>query len=457
MKRFILTLALLLTAPAHAGEAPPQIADPQMIVFRFATVINDVGVAVPDVNVTVQLLEGEGWITDAAPSSTQEEPPLRHALVIDARGKFLMPGLIDVHTHQRGGEAALAGYLYSGVTTVADLGNQPEVISPLRAGERYRRILSPRIFTSGSVITVANGKNADMGLAMADARDTAVLERHIADQKPDFAKLVYDEGGWPGTDPVNMMPLATLRGVVGFYKARNLRTFVHVVSEKRAREAIDAGVTALAHPVMEARVSDDFVKLMAESKIPFATTLTIGDNYARLVNSPEFLNQPEYAAVLGAAAREELRTKTRDSYKNERAALAAYRIKSVPITKDNITRIVAAGGVAALGTDQSNGAAVYREMELLVEAGLSPADVLTIATRNAARFLGKDNELGSVEVGKRADLILLDENPMTDIKNIKSVVLVMKDGRLIDESKLPLAGGPQPPRYTRFAFSDHHP
>jgi imidazolonepropionase-like amidohydrolase len=96
----------------------------------------------------------------------------------------------------------------------------------------------------------------------------------------------------------------------------------------------------------------------------------------------------------------------------------------------------------------SNGAATQRELELLAAAGISPLDIIHIATYNGAVFLGKADRLGSVETGKLADMVLLSKDPTVDIKNAKSIVFVMKNGELIDESKLPLAGGAQPRRFT---------
>ena len=97
-----------------------------------------------------------------------------------------------------------------------------------------------------------------------------------------------------------------------------------------------------------------------------------------------------------------------------------------------------AGGVISLGTDQSLGAAVHREMELLVEAGIPPLSVIRVATLNAALFLGKADKLGSIEKGKLADLVMLHADPSKDINNAKKIALVIKSGRVIDRSKLDL-------------------
>jgi imidazolonepropionase-like amidohydrolase len=119
-----------------------------------------------------------------------------------------------------------------------------------------------------------------------------------------------------------------------------------------------------------------------------------------------------------------------------------------PVCQDNIAKIVAAGGVAVLGTDQSNGPAAHREMELLARAGIPPLQILKIAALNGAVFLGRERDLGSISVGKLADLVLLDKDPTRDIANAKAISWVMKNGVLVDESQLPMAGGPQKRRWT---------
>ncbi|HQP20437.1 MAG TPA: amidohydrolase family protein, partial [Phenylobacterium sp.] len=224
-----------------------------------------------------------------------------------------------------------------------------------------------------------------------------------------------------------------------------IRTTIHVANETRSLEAIYSGADSLAHPDIQGPVSDSFVKLMAAKKVPFASTLTIGENYSRLAEHPEFLDQPLYVASFSAADRETMKTKVRADYQ---ARHWTWWMKVMtPVCLENIRKIDAAGGVVALGTDQSSGPATHREMELLVQAGIKPLEVLKIATHNAARLLGKEDELGSVEAGKFADLVLLSADPTADINNAKQIAWVMKAGQIIDESKLPLAGAKQARRF----------
>jgi imidazolonepropionase-like amidohydrolase len=387
--------------------------------------------------------------------------------VIDGHGKYLMPGLMDVHIHlsqpvappqlaatgarptvgdQAPARAALASFIYAGVTTVVDVGNQPENILPARADERAGRIQSPRIFATGNLVTYPGSHGDRMAVRISDfEKDKALLDKHIAEQQPDILKLTYDEEGWGARPRITLMPQPLLEQIIRYYNEHGIRTTVHVSSETRALEAIYAGTDTLAHPVIQGPVSDSFVKLMAAKKIPFATTLTIGENYSRLVEHPEYLDQPLYAASLNAAEREKLKTTIRDDW--QKRTWTWWMKLMTPVCEENIRKIVAAGGVAALGTDQSSGAATQRELELLAQAGVPPLEIVRIATLNGAVFLGKQKDMGSVQAGKLADLLLLNADPTADINNVKSIALVMKGGAIIDESKLPLAGGPQKRRW----------
>jgi imidazolonepropionase-like amidohydrolase len=451
-ERFLLAAAavalLLPGGPAHADS----------LVIEHVTLID--GTHAPQADMTVAV-EGER-ITAVTPAALARGLNGRR---VDARGKYLMPGLMDVHIHLRGGfdpspkpdaepgpphrqegVEALASFLYAGVTTVVDVGNRPEHILPLRADERAGHILSPRIFATGNLITYPGSHGDRIAVRISDfEKDKELLDKHIAEQQPDILKLTLEEEGWGSRPMIPLMPVELLSKIIRYYNLHGIRTTVHVSSELRALEAIYAGSDTLAHPVIQGPVSESFVKLMAAKKTPFASTLTIGDNYNRLVEHPEYLDQPLYVASLSAAERAQLKNQTRAEWKT-RTWTAWMKVMN-PIAQDNVRNIHAAGGVVACGTDASSGAATQRELELLAAAGISPLDVIRIATYNSAVFLGKADQLGSIESGKLADLVLLSKDPAADINNAKSIVFVMKGGQLIDEAQLPLAGGKQPRRF----------
>ena len=442
-------LILLLAAAARADD----------VVIDHVTLID--GTHAPQADMTVAIA-GER-IATVTPTALAHALTGRH---IDARGKYLIPGLMDVHIHLRGafdptapadakpgppnrqeGVAALASFLYAGVTTVVDVGNRPEHILPLRADERAGRILSPRIFATGNLITYPGSHGDRVALRISDfERDKPLLDEHIAQQQPDILKLTLEEEGWGSRPMIPLMPVELLSQIIRYYNLHGIRTTVHVSSELRSLEAIYAGSDTLAHPVIQGPVSDSFVRLMSAKKIPFASTLTIGDNYNRLVEHPEYLDQPLYVASFSATERARLKTQTRAEW--QKRPWTAWMKVMNPIAQENVRKVHAAGGVAACGTDQSSGAATQRELELLAAAGIAPLDVIRIATYNGAVFLGKADQLGSIDTGKLADLVLLRADPTADIDNAKSIVFVMKGGRIIDESELPLAGGRQARRFT---------
>jgi len=133
---------------------------------------------------------------------------------------------------------------------------------------------------------------------------------------------------------------------------------------------------------------------------------------------------------------EMLRTRVRDRYA-ERTWTTWMKVMT-PVAQENLRLIHAAGGVIVLGSDQSSGPASHRELELMVEGGISPLDAIRIGTLNAAIFLGKQRDLGSIEEGKLADLVLLDANPLDDISNAQRIAMVIKGGTIVDRDALDL-------------------
>lgn len=375
------------------------------------------------------------------------------AKVIDGRGKYLIPGMIDAHIHLRetgpdgikrrmdaaAAQAALAGYLALGFTTVADLGNLPGAVQAMRGAEPR---ISAQLLIAGRVFTAPGGRNQDIGIAVP-AADAALLARHRAEEHPDLIKLVEDSGGFGGQSTAAALSTDVMRAIVDDEHRHGLRVVVHIAREADARNAIAAGVDGLAHPVWAEAESEDFVRLMARRRIPFATTLAVADQYGRLVHHPEYLDRPDYALALPEAERERMRVKQRAQYLAQPAA--AWREQTLPTEMRNIVRIVRAGGVAALGTDLVSGASSHREMQLLRQAGLSPLQVIRIATLNAATFLGRERDLGSIAVGKIADLVLLNRDPRTDIDATEDIAMVMHRGFVVDRARLPVAGKRETP------------
>ncbi len=425
----------------------------ETIVIENVTVIDGTGSA-PRSNMTV-VIEGDRF-TQVAPAKEARPPTGRR---IDGSKRFLIPGLMDMHVHLRGGTeitrdglrrvvqrreegvAALHSYLYSGVTSIYDAGNVPDFIFELRDAERSGRLLGPRIFATGGIVTYPGSHGSGAGSTDVTnwPQATVALDAHIA-RKPDVLKLTLEERGWGARPMIPHLDPALLEKIVEYYNERGIRTTVHVSGELRARQAIFAGVDTLAHPVIQGPVSESFVKLMSAKRIPTVTTLTIGENYSRLVEHPEYLDQPLYRASLSAAEITRLKTERRQEWQDSRWTW--WMKLMTPVAQDNVRKLHDVGAILTLGTDQTVGPSVHREMELLAAAGIKPLDIIRIATLNGALFLGRERDMGSIEVGKLADAVLLDADPSVNIDNAKAIVAVIKNGALVDESLLQLAGGP---------------
>jgi imidazolonepropionase-like amidohydrolase len=361
---------------------------------------------------------------------------------IDGTGKYLIPGLMDLHIQLQGsievtpeglmtisndrskGVRALHSYLYSGVTSVFDAGNVPDYILGLRDDERSGKLVSPRIFATGAIVTYPGSHGSHEFGTQVDSWPEAIpaLDAHI-ERRPDLLKLTFEERGWGARPMIPILPVDLMQRIIHYYNDRGIRTTVHTSSEYRARQAIFAGIDTLAHPIIQGPVTDDFARLMGAKKIPMVTTLAIGENYSRLAEHPEYLDEPLYH-------------EKRKEYQ-ERKWTWWMKIMTT-IAQENLRKINEAGGILVAGTDQTTGPALHRELELMADAGIPPSDIIRIATLNGAIFLGKERELGSIEEGKVADLVLLAADPTTDINNARQIVQVIKGGQLIDRSKLNL-------------------
>ena len=368
---------------------------------------------------------------------------------VSGKGKFLIPGLMDVHVHLRGGGFGggapneetgirhLQGYLYSGVTTILDVGNNPDYIFKLRDMERSGKIVSTRLLAVGGIVTYpgSHGAGSSATLVASWPQDMPKLEAAIA-RKPDMLKITYDEHGW-GTRPmITLLPVDLMTHIIQYYNDHGIRTTAHTSSETRAREAIFAGIDTLAHPIIQGPVSESFVRLMKAKGIPEASTLTIGEGYSRLADHPEYLDQQLYRDIVEPEQIQ--RMKTTESNQQKENRWAWWMKVMTPVAQNNLKKMNDGGAIVALGTDQTLGAAVHRELELLVGGGISPLDAIRIGTLNSAIFLGRQRDMGSIEEGKIADMVLLDADPLDDINNAKRINMVIKNGEIIDRSKLDL-------------------
>lgn len=325
------------------------------------------------------------------------------------------------------------------MTSVYDAGNVPELILDLRAKERAGSIVSPRIFATGHALSYPGSwmSSTFHGVGVPDWPETTkLLDEQIAIE-PDLQKLVMERFGL-GPNPLGpSLPEDLMAQIVAYLKERSVRTTIHVATELLARSAFAAGIDTYAHPISTARMSEAYLKMLVDKKSPVATTLSVFDEIIRLSDSPDYLDDPLFSDVL---SKEEIAA---------RKAQGAARYVSMgwmswfkalsPYLKENVKRLHVAGGVLVLATDRSEGPMIHRELELLVEIGIPPADIIRIGTLNGAIYLGREADMGTVAPGKMADLLLLNADPSVDVRNARNIYTVIKGGRVIDRHRLDVA------------------
>lgn len=426
-------LALILALPVHGGE----------LLIRDVTLID--GTGAPAVRgASVLVINGR----IASISVDVPEAATDGVEIISGEGRYLLPGLIDAHVHLQGGRLplegggsyidrnlalrTLAGYLYSGVTSIYDAGNNADFIFGLREEERAGTITSPRVFATGANITVPGGyADNEFSLKVSDPADLGEIGRHF-ERRPDVQKLLYERQGTFGRPELPVPSGDQLAAVMALAREHGIPTTAHAVTEEAARSMLEAGVDSLAHPVRTG--GGDLVQDLVARGTPVVTTLAVMYHIATVARDPSFLDTPLFAATVEPEELERQKHEERERY--VRSGMAGQFSLLYPIAEATIAQWHRAGVVLALGTDRTWGPAVQLELELLHRAGIPLQDLPVIASRNAAAFLGLEMDLGTLEPGKLADMILLEENPLESVTAYNAIAEVFKEGRRIDRSRL---------------------
>ena len=406
------------------------------------------------------VLVEDGRITVIGAADSIQVPQAAHHL--DGTSRFLMPGWIDAHIHLIGAgqwrglenpagveidfaaaRSALHGFLYVGVTSVYDAGNNPDLILEMRRQERTGEIDSPRIFATGRALSWPGSwmSSTFHGIGVPDWPDTKhVLDRQIA-IAPDVQKLVVEPFGGGPSPAGPYIPDDVVRKMIAYLHDNGVRTVIHATKEPNARNAVEAGIDALAHPVTAGRVNASFTQLLTATQTPVATTLAVFDEIIRFGEDPSVIDTPLNRFVMGA---EEIAARQAEGPPLYISNGWTTWFKALaPYIKENVRALFDAGGVVVVATDRSNGPLYFRELEILTEMGIPPADLVRMGTLHGAKFLGLEHDLGTVAVGKRADLVLLAADPTTDIRNAQQIVEVIKNGVVIDRAALDLPGNRQ--------------
>lgn len=390
------------------------------------------------------------------PSSVDFELP-DDVTVLDVRGRTIVPGLIDLHTHL-GSDGCFAGSmsesrlrrqlvanLHSGVTTILDLGGTPWLAAQRRkaaaAGWDAPEILlaGPMITAPGGHPVAAEGKYAGMVRRVSDTEAARLAVGDIADAGYDVVKAVMESGGFGGMAHAPSLPEAALRAVADEAHARGLPVFVHVSTALDARSALDAGADVLAHVPIGGAIPPELARRLAQEKKEVVTTLSAYEGFFRLLDDPGYVDTPAVADHVDPEVVEACRGADVVSFADTNP-FTVYARDQIEVARDNVSVLRAAGAPIALGTDAGNlyvfhGPAVHRELDLLVQSGLTASEALDAATVRAAEALGR-TDIGSVRPGRRADLLIVAGNPARNIHDLARIEVVVRAGRFYDRSDL---------------------
>lgn len=391
--------------------------------------------------------------------------------VIDASGKYAIPGLADMHVHfGRGGglpnspesvERSLRQFLFYGVTTVLNLGayhGRADQILELHRRREAGEILAPHIYATGGLLTVPGSHPISAwASSLPDSvdpeahdwsrrgvwvvrtpADVREVVRRMAAAGMDGIKVVIESEvlAPPFEEESPQMPPEMIRAAVEEADGRELPVFAHVSDRGELAEALDAGVDAVVHlggeppgPELLARMRQQGVYLIPTLSV-YIQANTWGDPADNLTDP--FLRRGADEQVIESILASPMNPTSPPS--EEDWAWRRNFLAALKAAHDAGVRLV--GGSDAPAGVNFHGYNMHHELQLMVEAGLAPMEALVIATSRAAEMLGEETVVGTIEPGKRADLLILAADPLSDIRNTRTLEVVILDGKVIDRSSL---------------------
>lgn len=363
--------------------------------------------------------------------------------VIDGHGKTVLPGLIDSHTHAFGDSLERA--LRFGVTTELDMFSDFRAAAAARKEQEEGVYDRADLFSAGTLVTAPGGHGTQFGLAIPTLARAEDADAFVADrvaEGSDYIKLVYDDGkSWGANLPT--LDRETMAAVVRAAQKRGKLAVAHIHDAKAGREVLEAGGDGLVHLFLDEE-DPGFADVAAKSGAFIIPTLTVLESASGLVTGAGIADDPRFAEYLTAAEKTGLRRKLVD--RNGGAERFAIPMHTVASLHERGVRILA--GTDAPNPGTVHGASLHREIELLVQAGLQPVEALASATSVPAGAFGLDDR-GRIAPGLRADLLLVDGDPTTDITATRSIVAIWKGGRRVERRtaeevaiQLPVGGGP---------------
>ena len=437
-----LALSLWQQAP---GIAQAAVAAP--VVVRHVRLIDGTGAA-PLENATIVIEHGR--IT-AIGADAQIQIP-EGAKVYNDSGKTVIPGLINAHGHLglvSGAEnsataytrenvvAELKQYEGYGVTAMLSLGGNKDLVFDLRREQQNGTLGGADIFTAGRGIGAPGGApplpmGPDQIYRPSTAEEARADVRAMAAQKVDIIKVWVDDlhGKVPKMKP------EIYRAVIDQAHQLHLPVAAHIYSLADAKSLVNDGVDVLAHSVRDQLVDQELIDAMKRHGTWYIPTFTVDESFFIYAQHPAWMDTAFFKTAAGPAV-DAMLTSPAYVAKVRADPSTAQHEKDFAIGQQNLKQLFDAGIHVGFGTDSGAmpwripGFAEHHELEMMVTAGLSPMQAIVCATRNNAELLHAVDR-GTLVVGKRADLAVLDGNPLENIANVHKLVVIVHDGRVLE-------------------------
>ena len=409
----------------------------------------------------VEVYEGEG-----------PDPKTVKATPIEAAGKTVLPGLIDVHVHlvAPGGFYAdmtqynpephmlrnLAAYLYSGVTAVRSVGDPLEIVLKVRSTVNSGEKLGAELFTCGPLFTAQGGHGTEYFKEMpANIREQAEAQftrlptsadearRQVDELKRsnvDCVKAVLEAGG--GSRVFNRLDSAIFQAIAQESHAQQLPLAVHTGDVRDVTDAVQASADSIEHGSFREAIPEGLFAEMVSKKIFYDPTLSVGEAFRDFAAGNTDLLKRSLVQQVGPT---DLIENTEKEMASKDVEAIRENIARFPFDLEtgtqNLLRAYKNGVMLVTGSDAGNflvlhGPTVQHELALWVRAGIPPAVALQGATYNAARLLRAENHIGSIRRGNDADLLVVDGNPIEDIGAVERISIVFFKGEQLDRSDL---------------------
>ncbi len=430
-------------------ESPAPLTEPAGVAIVGAQLIDGTGgTPVADSVVVIR----DGRILAVGPRDATDVP--NGAEIIDATGKTVIPGLIDTHNHYPGDLAAverqLRTQLYYGVTTARSIGADTPDNVALMLEANAGRAGMPRMFTAGRGFTYPDGFNAGIANQPTTEEEAREMVREQAGLGAHFVKMWVNDVPEPGQKITPEIRAA----IVDEAMNNGVIPVAHIDEEADGRQLVEVGLRDFLHstvrtfgpgagvPMDDPDVSQQFIEMCLDNGVAFSPTLSISQNSWHFAEHPELLDDPELRAAFNpqSLARwddPDVRANVVDDPGFEDRKAAFRQVQAF------VKRIHDAGVTVALGTDSGTGNVpmgwgTHHELELYVEAGLTPMQAIVAATASGAKLMPPVGEAdyGTLEAGKIADLIVLDADPLTDIRNTLAIDRVMQMGEWVERDAL---------------------